>query len=265
MFPTAVEILLPDAGRPRRTPTPPRGISEQSKTYTTGGENGKWHHVLRSFSIIYVLCKRSGLSRNDMFGCICTGRPVQTNLQQVETNKFVFVLEDAVKINHVVVFLLPDTVLPDNMAATVFFQWPGQPFKLLGGISNSKQSAIFRISRPGDANMDEGMDQTDMETDQSQVTIALGIAIEPAEQVIAQLSALGIGKKEAKPVNTTTLVRPTMPTTVVAQKVIKNAFNFVSGFTSPDGSIPLKAFENWWTKFSSKLENDPTFLEKSTD
>lgn len=43
----------------------------------------------------------------NMFGAICAGRPVQTDIQQVDQNKYVFTISDAAKINHMVVFLLP--------------------------------------------------------------------------------------------------------------------------------------------------------------
>jgi hypothetical protein len=53
-------------------------------------------------------------------------------------------LEDAANINHIVVFLLPDStsfvilantpaVLPPDSGAAIHYQWPGKPFQLLGG------------------------------------------------------------------------------------------------------------------------------------
>jgi hypothetical protein len=64
-------------------------------------------------------------------------------------------LEDAANINHIVVFLLPDSklprppdffprsqsiytdfvlaVLPLDSGAAIHYQWPGKPFQLLGG------------------------------------------------------------------------------------------------------------------------------------
>lgn len=70
----------------------------------------------------------------------------------MEQYKFVFLLEDAANINHIVVFLLPDgiflfyvatklieriAVLPPESAVTIHYQWPGKPFQLLGGLPAS--------------------------------------------------------------------------------------------------------------------------------
>jgi len=71
--------------------------------------------------------------------------------------------------------------------------------------------------------------------------------------------------------------KPAATTTVVlAQRIIKNAFNFLASFAGnvpvPGSSgtagvevVPLKAFQDWWIKFESKVKNDPTFLEKDVD
>lgn len=114
-------------------------------------------------------------------------------------------------------------------------------------ISNSKQSAIFKISKH-DA---DGV---------GAATITLGISIEPAQHVEAQLAQMP--PNQPAPPTSVAVAKPQPPIHTLAQRIITHAFNFVSGFARPDGSIPLKAFETWWTKFSSKLENDPAFLER---
>jgi len=47
-----------------------------------------------------------------MFGCIVAGRLVQTNLQQVAENKYLFALADPFHIKHLCVFLLGTVPLP---------------------------------------------------------------------------------------------------------------------------------------------------------
>lgn len=76
------------------------------------------------------------------------------------------------------------------------------------------------------------------------------------------------------------LTRALPPITVVAQRIAKNLFNFLTSFATqnlPAGVmtlgqlradttyIPLKAFEDWWTKFNHKVESDPRFLERESD
>ncbi|KAK9383428.1 uncharacterized protein V2V93DRAFT_361839 [Kockiozyma suomiensis] len=203
-----------------------------------------------------------------MFGAICAGRPVQANLQQVDATKFVFQIEDGAQVNHIVVFLLPGTVLDPTVAATVYFQWPGKPFQLLGAISNSKPSAIFKVNQRSPApqstiSMDEMVDD-DISSAAEPISISLGISIEPADQVEAQINQL----RSANSGGSTALVpakkAPVNPnsTAALANKIVSNAFNFLSGFATPDGMVPLKTFNDWWTKFQNKLAVDPQFLQR---
>lgn len=91
--------------------------------------------------------------------------------------------------------------------------------------------------------------------------VILGISVEPLESVQAQLAALQPSEGPSG-----ALVKRTAPSTaVLARRIIRNAFNFMSSFASGSSSgdvIPLKAFQDWWTKFEKKIEYDPTFLER---
>ncbi|KAK9373501.1 uncharacterized protein V1513DRAFT_402860 [Lipomyces chichibuensis] len=202
-----------------------------------------------------------------MFGAICAGRAVQTNLQQIDETKFVFQIEDGARVNHIVVFLLPGTVLDPSVAASVYFQWPGKPFQLLGAISNSKPSAIFRVNQGTAALMTSSVD--DMVDDipsAEPITISLGISIESAAQVDAQLNELHAktnGNSTALVTRTTQKV-PVDPnsTAALASKIMTHAFNFLSGFATSDGMVSLKSFNDWWQKFQGKLVRDPQFLER---
>ena len=55
---------------------------------------------------------------------------------------------DAESVNHVVIFLTGAIPFPEGMGGAVYFSWPqpggGQSWQLLGTISNTKPSAIFR-------------------------------------------------------------------------------------------------------------------------
>ncbi|XP_043105684.1 protein Hikeshi isoform X2 [Puntigrus tetrazona] len=85
-----------------------------------------------------------------MFGCLVAGRLVQTDAQQVASDKFVFTLPEYEKVNHVVVFMLGTVPFPVGMGGAVYFSFPdpavGPVWQLLGFITNEKPSAIFRIS-----------------------------------------------------------------------------------------------------------------------
>lgn len=97
--------------------------------------------------------------------------------------------------------------------------------------------------------------------------VILGISVEPLEIVQAQLATLPTaGAVQAEGVSMALVKHTLAPTTTaLARRIIKNAFNFLSSFASgsPTGDVvPLKAFQDWWTKFERKIEHDPTFLER---
>ncbi|KAF9976023.1 hypothetical protein BGZ73_009234 [Actinomortierella ambigua] len=149
-----------------------------------------------------------------MFGCIVAGRLVQTNLQQVDVNKFTFQLDDANNINHIVVFLLGTIPFQDGYAATVHLLWPNKTWQLLGMISNTKPSAIFRLkdmtgrtgagARAGTVGsgsaggdnmmMDDTMDHGSSlaakgGSNGAPISATLGISIEPIDAVMNQINA----------------------------------------------------------------------------
>ena len=96
----------------------------------------------------------------------------------------------------------------------------------------------------------------------------LGISVEPVEAVREQLQTLETEKSQQ--VNGNVVANGGMPTKVLAQRIIKNAFNFLAGFSGTLGPggvevVPLKSFREWWVKFERKIEMDPGFLEREGD
>ena len=143
--------------------------------------------------------------------------------------------------------MLPGNRLPDGAAAGVYLQLPGdQQFKFLGGLANEKQSAIFKVNVPH-ANTD-GL-------------VNLGISVEPAGNIEQQMMQL----HNEQQANSTALVQAGPSTTVLAQRIISHAFNFISSFSGTVAGqevVPLKSFQAWWTKFEQRIKNDPSFLER---
>lgn len=205
-----------------------------------------------------------------MFGLIISGRPVDASPQTISEGKFAFQIPPNPPFHHIVVFLLPGAQLPPDTAATVYIQIPpSADFDLLGGIGPGKESAIFKIS-PGTGNNAAGpSDPGDMMTDGDAGSatvggdIIVGLSIEPAAQVEAQLATLA---SSSTPTLSTAMARRgaisggPVSTKVLAQRIIGNAFNFLASFGSD--TVPLKAFRDWWVKFEKKVELDPTFLER---
>ncbi|CAO3627660.1 unnamed protein product [Cunninghamella blakesleeana] len=203
-----------------------------------------------------------------MFGCIAAGRLVQTNLQQVDVNKYVFELSEVQSIHHLVVFLVGTTPFEPGFAATVHLLWPNKDWQLLGGLSNEKPSAIFKISTN---NMNNPQQQP--------INATLGISIEPIATVEQQLSTLSSSSLVVRPSSSNLSQIPMSNIGQMALRVLDNLYNYVNSFTvdnmpvgaiplgqlSDKGYLPVKAFQTWYDNLSRKLANDPNYLisEKS--
>ncbi|KAJ1969461.1 hypothetical protein H4R34_006161 [Dimargaris verticillata] len=139
-------------------------------------------------------------------------------------------------------------------------------------LSNSKPSAVFRLrgSKP-DAALGAAM-MEDAGATGGDKPATLGISIEPLATVEQQMARLQVAHADAGPISTSAnaLVPLRGPTVTndtmlgVLQKVMENLYNFVTSFVSSPtaNTIPLRAFEDWYTSTQRKLKMDPDFLRK---
>ncbi|KAL3452048.1 hypothetical protein BJX65DRAFT_267408 [Aspergillus insuetus] len=215
-----------------------------------------------------------------MFSVILPGRPCLTDIVAVDAQpngqatKFAFNFPLTPYFSELVVFFLPGTVLPQDTAAAIYIQYPGSDFRFIGALANEKPSSIIKVSPP---RRTEAQDEDQMldagSGNNSAVVVTLGISIEPVQVVAPQLAALendnGSGAVSGNELVRLTPQQKGITTKVLAQRIIGNAFNFLASFSEssdPSGRgqevVPLKAFQDWWTKFERKVNNDPTFLER---
>lgn len=131
-------------------------------------------------------------------------------------------------------------------------------------LSNEKPSAIFRVRGTFGASGDYAGSQRFTQSFQQQqtqaiipgstasenVTALLGIAIEPVDSVISQVSTLSSsGKSVPDP-------------TVLAERIARHLLNFTSSFGTT--SIPQRAIEQWYESFRGKvLAMGTSFLERA--
>ncbi|KAJ7481833.1 hypothetical protein FB451DRAFT_1237291 [Mycena latifolia] len=200
-----------------------------------------------------------------MFGCCVAGRLLQTNLQQVDETHAVFELPAASAINHVCVFLLGTVPFPDGYGCTVHLYWPGKGFQLLGMLSNEKPSAIFRLRgtfTPQGASAAHSALSSSAGPAPMEDTAVLGLSIEPLTLIAAQLPSSGtVAKAEPQPLRDPTLL---------AERIVKHLFNYVSGFTGggvgPDVAVPMALVAKWYESFIGKVRNGGVgFLERGED
>ncbi|KAI3401354.1 hypothetical protein diail_11438 [Diaporthe ilicicola] len=212
-----------------------------------------------------------------LFGLVPAGLPVIT--QPTETpsqTSFIYGIPTSPKtFSHVVIFLLPGIVLPSDTAAAIYLVTPpdraqGQEVpnsRFLGGVGPGKESAIFKLNEASASGASGGQ-------------IILGISIEEAGSVASRITELQAAKSSSAAPDSLALVpagggggaagqgqgQGQQPSTLVlAQRIIKNAFNFLSSFSGQAGQVevvPMKAFEDWWRKFESRVRSDPGFLER---
>ncbi|KAH8083779.1 DUF775-domain-containing protein [Cristinia sonorae] len=187
-----------------------------------------------------------------MFGCCVAGRLLQTNLQQVDESHAMFEVPHAESINHMCVFLLGTVPFPNGYGATVHFFWPGKGFQLLGMLSNDKPSAIFRL---------KGTFTSQTASEQAHpmftaaagfgVTTILWISIEPLSQISQQVSSL------PSAVATRSAVAP--DATVLAERIVKHLFNYISGFVTggsvtEETTVPMGVIARWYGSFLAKAK-----------
>ena len=82
------------------------------------------------------------------FFIMTSGSKLNALIGQISPTNCVAEIPDADTVNHVVIFLTGAVPFPEGMGGAVYFCWPqpggGQVWQLLGTISNTKPSAIFR-------------------------------------------------------------------------------------------------------------------------
>ncbi|KAF9045521.1 hypothetical protein BJ165DRAFT_1542344 [Panaeolus papilionaceus] len=214
-----------------------------------------------------------------MFGCCVAGRLLQTNLTQVDETHAYFELPQASTINHVCVFLLGTVPFPDGYGATVHFFWPGKGFQLLGMLSNEKPSAIFRLrgtfspsvpSTPSTTaqNTFSNIQQQQAQQQPEDITAILGIAIEPLVSIQMQMQGINLNPLAAAGALTQTGSEALRDPSVLAEKILKHMFNYVSGFLenglNPNVLVPMSLIMKWYETFLSKVRAGGTgFLERA--
>lgn len=191
-------------------------------------------------------------------GVIVSGRLVQTDFQQISEAQFLINIAEADNVNHVVVFLTGTTPFPEGMAGAVYFSWPDPnappSWQFLGYISNSKPSAIFKISQL--KKLDEIPNSSPVNVFGTNLPIShiaqIGLSIEPEGSLMQQT-----------PATTTTDTYYQF-----GQKMVENFFNFVSSFSvtqsqmvpNPNETfVPLSTVQTWFTNFQRRLQQNPSF------
>lgn len=178
--------------------------------------------------------------------------------------------------------MLPNVEFDANFTALVYFQinQPNQPvnqeFKLLGGLSLAKQSAIYKIknntNKNNGNNFNEMMlDDIDMDNEtMSTQEVLIGISIEPNEQAETLLRSLkdqqqlqlSVPKQLLLTNSASSAVSTVEQKIKISNKIIENCYNYLSSFEDINKKVPIAKFNEWWKRYIQKLENNPHLLEE---
>lgn len=167
-----------------------------------------------------------------------------------------------------------------NDSGSVGSQVMNNDFKLLGFLNAAKQSAIFKINPgnieiasvyniqdEGDIDMDSGISELE---ERETVTIVIGISIEPNQTAAQQLDCLKVTREATNNNNGTPLLKapassmmPLQQSEIltISNKIIGNAYNYLSSFTDARNYVNISKFNDWWDKFKTKMTNDPNYLQ----
>ena len=195
-----------------------------------------------------------------MFGCVVSGRLIQTDFQQVTETQFVLSLAEPDKVHHIVVFLLGTVPFPEGVGGGVYFSWPGpQPsWQLLGHISNSKPSAIFKISQLHKT-AESNPFGNDVSMAAQEGMALIGISVEPLNSLAQQTPAMG---------TTPSVLNARVEFTM---KMLESFVNYASSFglqqsqmtpNPQETYVPMSAVQKWFENFQRKMTNDPDFWKK---
>ncbi|KAL5601346.1 uncharacterized protein BROUX77_005595 [Berkeleyomyces rouxiae] len=194
-----------------------------------------------------------------LFGVIPIGQAMLTTPTSVVSETSL--LYAVTNCNAVTVCLIPGAALPPQTAAAIYAVRASDfaaasggsapDFQFAGAVGPGQESVSIDVAPYMSAGAGAGPAAAD--------GAVLGISIEPAAEVAQKLQQMPLVRPKAS--------RET--TIALAQNIISNAFDFIASFSGSAGPggvevVPLKAFENWWKKFESRVRSDPSFLERQS-
>jgi len=194
----------------------------------------------------------------DMFGVLITGRLVQTDFRMIADDKIVINIPDADDVKHIVVFMTGQTAFPEGMGGAVYFSWPceqGPSWHLLGYLSNSKPSAIYKVGHLKQDPMHDLHPFGRIEDHQSHM-MQIGISVETIDTLVQQTPALN------------TQVQSVDSFQQFCMRMLDNCFNFIASFgvnqsqmsvTPGETFVPLSALKQWYVSFQRRFEQNPNF------
>ena len=227
-------------------------------------------------------------SNDTSFGLIVPGRPVQTHFTPVDATGLKFSLRvnypndfpgPLHSIHHVVFFLLPTIVLPNDYGVLVYWQITDNQtnastgFELLGACLPEQPSCLF----PTKWSTHEQVADLVSNNNNSHtggnppLTITFGVSLEPRttiDNILGTNTSVSSNGMIGAGVNNDEGHRRLY----VAKQIANDLYTFLQSFDTGAASsqqlmmVPLNIFERWYQRFEAKFRRDPNFfLRNKTD
>ncbi|PWN43193.1 hypothetical protein IE81DRAFT_312535 [Ceraceosorus guamensis] len=209
-----------------------------------------------------------------MFSLLIPGRLPLTAPQQVDETHAVFPIDDAANLNHICIFMTGDAPLPQGYAVSLHLLPPGGSWKLLGGLSNTKPSAIYRCKSLSSASSASSSTAFGAANSTPATSALLGLSIESEQVVAAQVASLGGATAAASAVgpaatggNDALALVPAggagaaagaaqaeQIATAIAPKIAQNVFDYLSSYIPDSAPQTGPLLQKWLDGFQRKLK-----------
>mmetsp|Transcript_3626 Transcript_3626/g.10877 ORF Transcript_3626/g.10877 Transcript_3626/m.10877 type:complete len:180 (-) Transcript_3626:514-1053(-) len=174
-----------------------------------------------------------------MFGLCINGRPVITDFQQVDANKFAVEVPAAESIHELAFFLLPGSALSDDYIACLYAS--AEPFEewlLLGSVTTDTPSSICHVKWKNPVGAGS--------------SARFGVSIEPKGMSAAltgsrMLRSSSFAAEDVKE---------------FAKAIATDLFRYLDSYGHSAGPQAMNILDKWFLRFSKKMEHDPDFWKR---
>lgn len=218
-----------------------------------------------------------------MFALIISGRPVDTNIQQIDSSRYCFNIADARSIRKLALFTI--NPIPIGYIAKIYIMKDLNQWHYLGSLSPSRSSIIVFLLPPSSQsfNSNSSFSFISIALDQSQIGISIeqGISNEGEEDTISNSNMLAA----SLPSSSSSMSIPSISTAIIegegrgremlvvtgstgnisnikmaeigetARLIGENLFNYISSFSRNvlgEEIVPLKCVQEWYQGFLRK-------------
>eukprot|EP00761_Pharyngomonas_kirbyi_P014248 gb/GECH01014278.1/.p1 GENE.gb/GECH01014278.1/~~gb/GECH01014278.1/.p1 ORF type:complete len:195 (+),score=45.77 gb/GECH01014278.1/:1-585(+) len=191
-----------------------------------------------------------------MFGILIPGRPVISEMEQVDENKWAIEIPDCKGITEMCVFLLGTEPLPENTGAGVYLSFDTQNWEYVGLVHMGCPSAMMRV--PSSFSETPSSPNVSFAGIEAQAnSMVVGISIEPPD-VLESLEAN----------NPHSLQNMSSEIVTVGKHIATDLFRFMESFAKPTDwgeclVVPTNVLERWMNRFEDKVARDPYFWKQN--